>query len=221
MLTTIQTIESQQIAEDLKKIEAVYTGENFLSGLFLNSRLPDNLEGFRVYNDVKCIDMRIETSGDYYDNPDNYPFRHFPDILEDESGRITYRGVYSFDEAMNIQDQYEGLVNQFTSKFGKIVDNALAVHLDDSTYSKIAAHADMPTKHVQWLFERCLSYVVHSNFIMMVDAAVLGGLENSPISQRILDCYRLGGMPGGWVGPMPEDGGLAKDCIELYHLGSK
>ncbi|MCF2860484.1 hypothetical protein L1286_23760 [Pseudoalteromonas sp. SMS1] len=66
-----------------------------------------------------------------------------------------------------------------------------------------------------------MPYFIHANFIMMMGAAIFGGLENSPISQRILDCYRLGGMPGGWVGPLPDDGGLAKDCIELYHLGSK
>ncbi|MDK1286643.1 hypothetical protein [Pseudoalteromonas umbrosa] len=220
MLSAIQQIDSHQIAEDLKEIEAVYTSRTFLSGLFLGSNIPKNIEGIRVYNDAKEIDMRIETTGNYYDNPDSYDFEHFPDILEDETGRIRYQGTYSYEEAVKLEENFKALTSHFTGNFGKFVDNVLAAHIDSTSYSKIAEHAEMPLKHVHWLFERCLSYVVHANFIMMVDAAILGGLKNSPISQRMLDCYRLGGMPGGWVGPLPKDGGLARDCMELYHLGS-
>ncbi|MCF2858373.1 hypothetical protein L1286_12870 [Pseudoalteromonas sp. SMS1] len=131
--------------------------------------------------------MRIETTGNYYDSPQSYPFQHFPDILEDESGRLLYKGAYNFDDSLKLQAQYELLVDTFTSEFGGLVDKTLEIYSDSTTYAKIASQADIPVTHVQWLFERCLSYVIHAHFIFVVDAAILGGLKKSPISQRMLD----------------------------------
>ncbi|MDK1286640.1 hypothetical protein [Pseudoalteromonas umbrosa] len=219
MLSAIQKIDSHQIAEDLKEIEAVYTSRTFLSGLFLGSNLPKNIEGIRVYNNVKEVDMRIVTSDEYYNKPNSHPFKHFPHLLEEESGRYLYKAI-SPDKRKELRTQYKALTTKFANEFGYYVDEVIARHTNSETYIKTSVHADMPIRHVQWLFERCVPNVIYANFIMIVEATIFVGLENSPISQRMLDCYRLGGMPGGWVGPLPKDGGLAKDCMELYHLGS-
>lgn len=53
----------------------------------------------------------------------------------------------------------------------------------------------------------------------IIDAAYLGGLDKSPIFERMLEGFETGGFPCGWLGPLPEDGGDPVESIAVFHLG--
>ncbi|MDK1286651.1 hypothetical protein [Pseudoalteromonas umbrosa] len=221
MLLDYQSIDSEIIISDLKKIYNVYTQEQFMSGLFLGSTLPDNLEGFRLYKDPINLDFRIQTPDYCDDEPEKWNFKNLPHILEDEGGRVETEGVYSdFNYRLAVQEKYKKILWGFTDDFGAFPHDRMSVLRTKEHDIAMQKAFSLTSTNVEYIFYHLIPDVIHAHFVMIMDAAIFGGLDNSPIFSRLLDCYRLGGMPGGWVGPLPEDGGTPEQCMELYHLGS-
>ncbi|NTS78426.1 hypothetical protein HR060_16375 [Catenovulum sp. SM1970] len=222
MLLDFQTIDDVKLKTELTEIQAVIDSSAFLQGLFVESQIPENTEGFRIFSDPINLDMRIQTPGYYYDDPEKWSFRDLSNILGEEESRIMYEGVFpSYNEVLEVKELYWELIKGVADKTETPVNNQILKLMKRySDYSvSLQNKFNLTENNVNYIFKLVVPNVVQEHILLLVKAAVFGGLEHSPICQRVLDCYRLGGMPGGWVGPLPENGGKAKDCIELYHLG--
>lgn len=220
VLLSYQAIESEQVKQELELIEHIYTHDTFMSGLFLGSCLPKDLEGFRIFRDPINLDMRIETPGYCSDEPEKWPFQNLPYILDDEQARVKYDGVYKeFKDVLAVKKKYKKVVDGFVDDFGRYSHERMTALRTKEHDLAMQKQFSLTEANVEYIFYHLIPDIIHAHFVQIVDAAIFGGLEHSPIAQRLLDCYRLGGMPGGWVGPTPEDGGDALQCMELYHLG--
>ena len=58
-------------------------------------------------------------------------------------------------------------------------------------------------------------------FTMISKGAFFAGLDVSPILTELLRAFEAGGFPCGWVGAVPEEGGMVDDCLRVLHLGAK
>ncbi|PCK30193.1 hypothetical protein [Pseudoalteromonas piscicida] len=220
MLLSYQAIESVQLKKDLELIEHIYTQDTFMSGLFLGSALPKDLEGFRVFRDPINLDMRIQTPGYCSDEPEKWPFQNMPYILDDERSRVKYDGVYKdLKNIMLTKKKYKEILKGFSKDFGCFSEQRMIDLRTKEHDSAMQKEFSLTEVNVEYIFYHLIPDIIHAHFVQIVDAAIFGGIEHSPIAERLLDCYRLGGMPGGWVGPKPEDGGDVMQCMELYHLG--
>ncbi|RZM69424.1 hypothetical protein C3B51_23510 [Pseudoalteromonas rubra] len=221
MLLNYQEIGSDSVKRELGLVQQVYTQDAFLKGLFLGSRLPEDLEGFRVFKDPINLDFRIQTPDYCNDEPEKWEFQNLPYILDDEQGRVTSEGVYSdFNYRLAVQEKYKKVLWGFTDDFGAFPHQRISALRTKEHDLAMQKNFSLTSTNVEYIFHHLIPDIVHAHFVMIVDAAIFGGLDNSPILKRVLDCYRLGGMPGGWVGPLPEDGGTPEQCMELYHLGN-
>ncbi|WP_010382884.1 hypothetical protein [Pseudoalteromonas rubra] len=216
MLLNYQDIHSELLAKELMLVEKVYTSKGFMMGLFLSSLLPKNLEGFRIFKDPINLDMRIDTPGYCSDEPEKWEFQNLPYLLDDEQGRILYGDVVDVDA---LEKRYKLLREGFLKDFGVLPHERMSALRTREHDLAMQTAFSLTSTNVEYIFHHLIPDIVHAHFVMIVDAAIFGGLDNSPILKRVLDCYRLGGMPGGWVGPLPEDGGTPEQCMELYHLG--
>jgi hypothetical protein len=52
-------------------------------------------------------------------------------------------------------------------------------------------------KELTWIYDTCFLSVIHDDFCFLLIAAILGGIDNSPIARRKLEAYATGGIPGG------------------------
>ncbi|RZM69423.1 hypothetical protein C3B51_23505 [Pseudoalteromonas rubra] len=217
MLFDYQSIDLEPIREDLKRIEHICENDLFLSGLFLGSSLPKNLEGFRIFKDPINLDFRIQTPDYCNDEPEKWDFKNLPHILDEEQGRVMYEGVYSdFNTRVARKKKYKKVLSDC---FGDFFHERISA-LRTKEHDRVMQHAfSLTSTNVEYIFHHLIPDIVDEHFVIIVDAVIFGGLDNSPICKRLLDCYRLGGMPGGWVGSLPEDGGTPEQCMELYHLG--
>ncbi|MCF6443082.1 hypothetical protein L1077_27015 [Pseudoalteromonas luteoviolacea] len=222
MLLDYQKIGSAQIEKELKMVQGVYTQEAFLSGLFLGSYLPNDLDGFRIFSDPYNLDTRIQTPDDYMDEPEKWEFKHFNDILGwNEGTKGFYKGFYKdYDDVLALKKEYKCILYGFLDDFYDLILQRIAKYRSKEHEQLIRAKYSLTARNVEYLYVDLIPDIILEHFYEIVSEVIFGGLSKSTINTRVLDCYRLGGMPGGWVGPHPRDGGLAKDCMELYHLGS-
>ena len=54
-----------------------------------------------------------------------------------------------------------------------------------------------------------------------IRAGYFGGTDIWPVGEHLFNSLATGGVPTGWVGALPENGGNAKDCLQIIHFGPK
>lgn len=54
-----------------------------------------------------------------------------------------------------------------------------------------------------------------------IKAGYFGGLDKYPLCADLMNSLAAGGVPTGWIGPPPENGGNGKDCLQVIHFGPK
>nr|KJZ11170.1 hypothetical protein TW77_06570 [Pseudoalteromonas rubra] len=221
MLLDYQEIGSDSVKRELGLVQQVYTQDVFLKGLFLGARLPEDLEGFRVFKDPINLDMRIQTPDYCYDEPEKWDFQHFTSILEWNEGdpSLYFRFYDNYDDVLAIQKEYKKILYGFADDFYEPIVNRIQKFRTNDQDDAMKKKYSLTSTNLEYIYADLIPNIVLDHFVRIVDIVIFGGLERSPICKRLLDCYRLGGMPGGWVGPLPEDGGTPEQCMELYHLG--
>ena len=78
---------------------------------------------------------------------------------------------------------------------------------DDETFERVAKET---FTNNMYGFVRCIA-----------EAAYYGGMDESPIFNRMLEGFETGGFPCGWLGPLPEHGGDPVKAVALFHLGGQ
>ena len=63
--------------------------------------------------------------------------------------------------------------------------------------------------------------VIYTCTANWINAAYFGGKDDFPLCAELMDSLAIGGVPTGWIGPQPKNGGKGKDCLQIIHFGQK
>ena len=159
---------------------------------------------------------------DYLMNSSEMPFdpmngdQYFSDILVGAVSRSAYSKYpraegqqRKFATQINYDslDEYiRGIIEETYKK--NDVREALFEHFNKADPEGISRHLD--TQYPSIIFMTITS---------CINAGYYGGMDAWPVSKQLSNCLELGGVPTGWIGPLPDQGGQPKLCIQLIHFG--
>jgi len=106
----------------------------------------------------------------------------------------------------------------------------LGDYLYDELLKKIEKHGilenlsalsenDIDQKRLEEIVKEVYPNAVAGHFMSLAAASLFGGVESWPIADQFYKCFEIGGMPTGWVGSLPAEGGLPNECMQLLHFG--
>lgn len=140
-------------------------------------------------------------------------------FFEDINGAAVDRYErYEYDDVLIRQQSISKGIGEMSDYLFSEVSNIIKTrgvveHLNTAQTSSIEP------AQVKSLVEDVYATSITGHFLALVEAAFFGGVESWPIAQHFQACYQTGGIPTGWVGPLPADGGVAQDCMQLLHFG--
>ena len=67
--------------------------------------------------------------------------------------------------------------------------------------------------------EHLYSDAIFSCFYTFIQAAYFEGIESWPVCEQLYECFSIGGLPTGWIGPDPEVNTVTKLCVQIIHFG--
>ncbi|WP_018693708.1 hypothetical protein [Algicola sagamiensis] len=209
--------ESEQQAIEIRRVDKALLSPCFLSGLSTKSLYEIAKSDFLLTTDFPSLPMRLDGHDQYYDKERD--FENYTEILEEEAGRVQFCGVVSQEESSRIFTATTESFNKMTNILWNHINKKVLELGLKAEYGELSKKFCLEIKEVEWIYENCLLTVIHNDFYFILKAIVFGGLSNSALALRILEAYETGGIPGGWVGPLPEDDGKPEDCLQLFHFG--
>lgn len=210
--------DDPQIQQNLLRLERTLKSPRFLSGLVLSSKLDELAKSFIITtNIVEC--SKMIGSEEIYDSPKPWAYQCFNEILEEEIGNISYKTLPKELTLIIKKESIKPNFRTWESIAFQFISDKFHEHNVENTLSVLAKRNEHKLDEITWAYDSVFQSVIDSIVYMLITAACIGGYEKSVVSERMLEAFECGGIPGGWVGPLPKDGGLAKDCLQLFHLG--
>ncbi|KKD57840.1 hypothetical protein RN22_24240 [Grimontia sp. AD028] len=202
---------------DLDKIDDLVCSNGFLGGLGVCAKEKHLTLDFPHLHDVsKSYEMM--TSQEIWDLPEPLPYQYFPGILEDEAGRLQYETGLNNTERENIAKVYRAGVDRLGLYLFDKIDGAYTRHNIEVFLSDVTCEHSHE-KGLDWIIKNGIRNEIEGYFEYIVKGICYGGLYKSPIFSRVYEAFLTGGIPCGWVGPTPEDGGEPVNSIQLLHFG--
>lgn len=204
---------------DLERIDRLLLGDIFLKGLGVRASEVPPPDDFPVVEDIVVADSMIRLQ-DIWDTPEPWPYQYFPGIVEWESHRIEYAPEIDKkkrDNAMNAvyrNDEYFQYCIKKIEESYERNNTVIYIIENNNNHSK-------KDSYVEHIITMVLEHNIQAYVSFFVETAFLGGLDRSPIFKRMLEAFETGGVPCGWLGPLPEDGGEPKTAIALLHFGKQ
>jgi len=211
---------------DLGRIDKLVASDIFLKALGNRSREVPLPDGFPIQTNILLIG-ELMTCQAVYDLQEPWPYQYFTGIIED--GVPGYEYV-SYEEYARIRKLF------LTSKTLDELGEKISILIDER-YERYGIReflfekASKQTKQ-NIIVEECripvpdivdciLPNAIHGMLGYLVETAYLGGIEKSLVYKRFYDAFQTGGIPCGWIGPLPENGGDPKECLQLLHYGNR
>lgn len=205
--------------ECIEHAQTILDSDIFLAGLGKFSAQTSIPQSINVITDFERADY-LMNSQEMWDDPTQAESgdQFFSGVLQEASVN-TISDEYSRDEVKKrrafLSGNYDALHDYVSVKIEEAyekndVRNQLAQHFSNANAEGIERHLD---NNYHGVIGTCVS-----NWIK---AAYFGGKDAYPLSAYFIDSLALGGVPTGWIGPPPESGGKAKDCLQLIHFGPK
>lgn len=199
--------EDAGLREVVERLRALVTSERLLVGLGKDADQVEIPPGFVVQTDLDLA-QQMAYGDDMYGAPEPLPFEPFLDVMNNSVG---------LENAGSSADKPQQPIRLGLIKFG-----------DDSETALLASGQ----KHqVEDEFRRRgfddvandLTVFAGAQGSSMVDrilsAGWFGGIACHPVAERMLECLETGGLPCGWIGTRPWEGGNARDCMQMVHFG--
>lgn len=216
-----------KVTEDIKRIDNLIHGDIFLKGIGINSLELEKPVAFPVIdNYLKAAEMLLSES--MYSMPEPWAYQCFMEVWEEEDGRIKFSSTMSSEKRIKINEYLEEkkeMYGDFTGDMFNLINGKYVQHdVKEFLLGTNASKEDIE----DWIAED-LEYVICDNFPNEIEGFISGlietsfyiGLENSAFYTRILEAFETGGIPAGWVGATPENGGgTPKNCLQLLHYGA-
>ena len=200
---------------DLKRIDDLLESDVFLKALGIEAHTLLVPEGFPIVTDIVRAEKMLHDQ-DVWDTPEPWPYQYFAEITD----RINPYKYVTFEERKRIDKNRQKNIDAFTKSFfyfleAKYKEYQIVRFLSDSV--DISKEDESDTLEIIDSFKNDIdAFIDH-----LIYASYFGGIDASPEHKRIYEAFLTGGMPCGWVGPLPENGGDPKKCMQLMHFGLK
>ncbi len=211
-------VDDPQMASDLKRIDAILCSSVFLKGLGVNASDAPSPMGFPVVADlVRAKELMRPTN--LYHIPEPWPYQEFYTVVEEEWGRMAFCTGLSERSQYMLSQRIMGFSGPLASALQGLVAATLEVnqvheHFVSRDCSKLSEGELLLSFTSELVPHHIVSLVQY-----MVRAVYYGGLDNSRINYRVLQAFETGGIPCGWLGPLPGEGGDPVEAIAVMHFG--
>ncbi len=218
--------QEENCKKDISRIDALIHSEMFLKGFGESAHLLQKPQDYPIVdNYLKAAEMLLSES--IYDLPKPWPYQCFMEVWEEEDGRIKYDSSLSNENRIKLRDYIEDKKKQygdFNGDLFKLIKNQYDRHeIKDFLLNQIT-----PINDIEVGISDNPEHVICNNFPNEIEGFINGlintsfyiGLKESPFYIRILEAFETGGLPAGWKGPTPVNGGKPIDCLQLLHYGS-
>jgi len=205
---------------DMERIGALIYGDMFLKGLGVHAKHMVAPPGFSIVTDIVQVDEYISPKV-LWDLPEPRPYCELHGVIEEEAGRLQFTTGIPDERREEIDRTMEIEGSRFGDQLFDLIllkyrQNDIENHL--FSFGNGEQFEEKFFKHVAL---DLLQNSIYGSIRNLIDAAYFGGLEASPIFERIIQGFETGGMPCGWLGPQPRDGGDPIAAVALLHFGNR
>lgn len=208
------------VQSELRRIDAMLCGDDFLNGLGVNAKNAPSSAGFPVVTDVVRA-RELMVPGRLDDFPDPKPYQEFYAVIGDEAERMEAQSGSS--ESRRVDLGYSTFA--FSLELIRLVFKHAALAIDQhqarDNFLRAGGGRQFGDKNFTWFTDEFVPNYISSLVYHVIQAVYLVGLDGSRINMRVLEAFETGGMPCGWLGPLPEDGGDPVDAIAVLHFGQQ
>lgn len=214
MITEIYPPIDEMSRRSLEKVQTLLDSEVLLSGLGIDCASYPVPANFPLINDLDRSYYLI-SSQQMWDEEEEDQDQYFEEIngeAIDRYNRYPYKEV--LERQKPISKNIDAMSDFLYTEIKKLMDK-----------HKVVEHlSTIPTDNkeplgVKNLVENVYANSVAGHFMRMAESAFFGGIESWPIVSQYYACFLTGGIPTGWVGKLPSDGGVPQECMQLLHFG--
>lgn len=203
---------------DLNRIDCMLCSDNFLKALGVNARnSPPNI-GFPVVTDLAQATELLRPV-ELYRLPEPWPYQEFYAVIEDEDAKLGCR--------TGISDDRQYALSQLTSEYSprlwrdlsERVSLAFETHKVRDYLLSQCRNDDFKNETFSFFVEELIPHNISGFVYHIIKTVYYGGLQSSRINLRVLEAFETGGLPCGWLGPLPEEGGDPVKAVAVLHFG--
>ncbi|PID61864.1 MAG: hypothetical protein CSB44_05135 [Gammaproteobacteria bacterium] len=140
--------------------------------------------------------------------------KYFVGIVEDS---VKMYSRYSTEEREKRMESFWDGTGSYSEIFWKWFPSRL-LELDALNCFLSSSENKAKKSDVEYFFSHDLPNEIDAYIGCLVMGAQLGGLHSWPVADYLCKCFEWGYMPCGWVGPLPEDGGDPRKCMQVLAL---
>ncbi|MBT2971690.1 MAG: hypothetical protein KME56_17455 [Candidatus Thiodiazotropha sp. (ex Ctena orbiculata)] len=198
---------------DLQRIDDLLSSDHFLKALGKDAHALMVPDDFPVVTDVIYAEKMLH-SQEIWDMPEPWPYQYFADI----TGRINPYDHVTIEERIEIEKIRKKNIDAYTKNIILFLDSKYEEYQITQFLCESVDHEKFQ-KDVVVEIIRSFQSDIDAFIDNMIYASYYGGIDASPEIKRIYEAFLTGGIPCGWVGPLPEDGGDPNKCMQLLHFG--
>ncbi|PID61862.1 MAG: hypothetical protein CSB44_05125 [Gammaproteobacteria bacterium] len=197
---------------DFDRIDRFVQSDLFLRSLGSRQFESEAPEDIPIVCDIARAEY-LMMSQEMWDE-DDADEKYFVGVVEDSVRRYSR---YSHKEERMRLESYKNGMSEYASCFWKCFPDRLSkLNALECFMSSPDNKADRSV--VECFFSRDLLNEVDAYIRRLVMGAMLGGLHSWPVADYLCKCFEWGYMPCGWIGPLPEDGGDPRKCMQVLAL---
>jgi hypothetical protein len=219
--------QKPEVQRDIVRIDQIIQSDLFLQGLGVFAKELKIPRGFPIVdNYLKAAEMLLSES--IYSTPEPWPYQCFMEVWEEEDGRIQFSSSMSSDEGIRIDNYIEERRQKYDGDFTADMFEHMQFSYKKHRIKEFLLQTHPSLEGIEgWIMEDP-EYIICNNFKNEIEGFIWRliktsfyiGLNNSSFYARIIEIFETGGIPAGWVGPTPENGGgKPVDCLQLLHYG--
>ena len=152
------------------------------------------------------------------DDPENQKNgdQYFQQILDGAVSQYEQNKYSSREAEKRLQPTY-GKNEELKAYLKQIINKAY--ERNDVRQLLSAMYTDPDLKGVERHLDTNYPDIIFTCISSYIRAGYLGGTESWSVCQHLFHSLESGGIPTGWIGPLPENGGVAEDCLQIIHFG--
>jgi len=200
--------EDAGLREVVERLRALVTSERLLVGLGKDAGQVEIPPGFGVQTDLDLA-QRMAYGDDMYGVPEPLPFEPFLDVMNNS--------VSASDAGIRPSDKPQQPMQKGFREFGWGSETAILEagkrHQVEDEFRR-RGFDDVANEYYVFVGDQGGAMVDR-----ILSAGWFGGIACHPVAERMLECLETGGLPCGWIGTRPREGGNARECMQMVHFG--
>lgn len=215
MINDIYTPIDDASAESLEKVQTLIDSNALLAGLGENCSEYAVPSSFPVITDIERS-VYLLTDQKMWELPEEERTEQF--YADVANGTVQPTQRYEYEECKRRRTSYKrtmgALWRYLEPRFNEIkeshniVDYLCSVNADS-----------VEPERMKTLIDSVFLDIVSAHIYDLITGAFNGGFETWPVTNHFYECYKTGGITAGWIGPLPKNGGIPQECMQLLHYG--